>query len=136
MKPKKKTHTSITGKTMVGTDDEYYLAFMLPAGRWTCADGREVLFNSFEEPIWERRPGAEATPADPHERVSRIVWTDIIYGDAHRHHQRRDLAKTWLADFRAGLPIMMRPESRERTAEAAVGNGGSDGSGFKRRRSA
>src|SRR3954468_2839309 len=69
VKPKKRTHTSITGKTLFGTDAEYYLAFVLPLGRWTCSDGREVLFNGFEEPIWERRPGADATPADPYTRI-------------------------------------------------------------------
>jgi hypothetical protein len=115
MKPKKRTHTSIAGKTMFGTDAEYYLAFVLPLGRWTCSDGREVLFNGFLEPIWERRPGAEATPADPYEQVSGIVCTERIYGDHHRHHEKRHAAKNWLQDFKNGLPITMAPESRERT---------------------
>jgi hypothetical protein len=119
MKPKKREHTSITGKTLFGTDAEYYLAFVLPLGRWTCADGREVLFNGFEEPIWERRLGAEATPADPYERVSRIVMTEWIYGDAHRHPEKRNAAKLWLQDFRAGLRITVTPDRREWAREAA-----------------
>jgi hypothetical protein len=119
VKPKKRTHTSITGKTLFGTDAEYYLAFVLPLGRWTLSDGREVLFNGFLEPIWERRPGADATPADPHEQVSRIVCTEWIYGPAQRHHERRAAAKLWLQDFKAGLRITITPERREWAREAA-----------------
>jgi hypothetical protein len=116
MKPKKRKHVSITGKAMFGTDAEYYLAFVLPLGRWTLTDGREILFNGFQEPIWQRRLGAEATPADPYERVSGIVWTERIYGPAHRHYEKRNLAKTWLADFKNGLPITMAPASRQRAS--------------------
>jgi hypothetical protein len=41
----------------------------LPYGIWICADGREVLFNRAYTPIWQRRPGQTAEPADPSERV-------------------------------------------------------------------
>ena len=41
----------------------------LPYGKWICADGREVLFNRFYEPIWERPPGGSARRADPEEWV-------------------------------------------------------------------
>jgi hypothetical protein len=86
MKPKKSEHTSLTGKAFHGTAAEFYLHNNLPFGRWTLADGREVLFNSFEEPLWERRPGAEATAADPHAHVSKVVCAEQFYGDAHRHY--------------------------------------------------
>jgi hypothetical protein len=36
----------------------------LPYGKWTCADGKEVLFNRDYEPIWERLPGEMASAAD------------------------------------------------------------------------
>jgi hypothetical protein len=42
----------------------------LPYGLWTCADGREVLFNRAYEPIWERIHNGPATAADPMERVA------------------------------------------------------------------
>jgi hypothetical protein len=42
----------------------------LPYGIWTCADGREVLFNRRYRPLWERRPGTSATAANPDEWVS------------------------------------------------------------------
>jgi hypothetical protein len=128
MKPKKRTHTSITGKTLFGTDAEYYLAFVLPAERWTCADGREVLVNGFGEPIWQRRPGVEATQADPHERVSKIVCTERIYGPAHRHYEKRDLAKRWLEEFRGGVRITVASDTREYASDAAFNvNGGIGG---------
>jgi hypothetical protein len=41
-----------------------------------------------------------------------------IYGDAHRHHEKRAVAKTWLEDFRAGLRITLYPDSRERIDDA------------------
>jgi hypothetical protein len=115
MKPKKRKHTSITGKTLFGTEAEFYLAMILPLGRWTCADGREVLFNAFEEPIWQRWPGIKATPADPYERVSGILWTEWIYTDADRHHEKRLFAKTWLNDFKAGFKITLPVQRRMRS---------------------
>jgi hypothetical protein len=119
MKPKKREHTSITGQPFFGTDAEFYLHNNLPLGRWTCADGREVLFNSFEEPIWQRRPGAEASQADPHARVSRIVMTERIYGPTHRHHEKREIAKKWLEEFRSGSRIPRAPDRREYVGDAA-----------------
>lgn len=41
----------------------------LPYGLWTCADGREVLFDRRYRPLWTRRPGEAARVADPDERV-------------------------------------------------------------------
>jgi hypothetical protein len=41
----------------------------IPYGKWTCVDGREVLFNRRYVPIWQRRPGGRAEPADPTEWV-------------------------------------------------------------------
>ena len=104
VKPKKRNHTSITGKTLFGTDAEYYLAFVLPYARWTCADGREVLVDGFGEPIWQRQPKSLAEPADPYERVRNVVWVERIYGDAERHHEKRAAAKKWLETFRNRFP--------------------------------
>jgi RecA-family ATPase len=44
-----------------------------PYGKWTCADGREVIFNRMYWPILERRPGEQAKPARPGEWVESIV---------------------------------------------------------------
>ena len=132
MKPKKSEHTSIAGQKFYGTEQEFYLAAKLPYGRWTLADGREVLFNWFREPIWQRRLGTEATQVDPREPVpDEIVCTELFYADSHRHHEKREDAKRWLKEFRSGVRVTLHPETREYTSEAAA-----PGGGFKRRRSA
>jgi hypothetical protein len=48
----------------------------LPYGKWTCPDGREVLFNRDYKPILERMPGQPAKPADPTEWVDNIQQGD------------------------------------------------------------
>ena len=105
MKPQKREHISATGKVFFGTDAEFHLASKLPYGSWTLADRREVLFNAFDEPLWQRGPGIPATAMAPDETITGILWTDRIYSDAHRHHEKRDLAKNWMSDFRNGTPI-------------------------------
>lgn len=107
VKPKKSDHVSATGQPFHGTDAEFYLCNNLPYARWTLTDRREVLVNAFHEPLWVRGPGIEPTQMDPRETVTGLLWKDRIYTDAHRHHQRRELAKTWLDDFRNGLVITM-----------------------------
>jgi hypothetical protein len=123
VKPKKRNHTSITGKTLFGTDAEFYLAFALPYARWICADGRELLVNGFGEPIWQRQPKSLAESADPYEKVRNVVWIERIYSDADRHHEKRQAAKKWLETFRDGFPITIMPESRERIDSAGEHSG-------------
>jgi RecA-family ATPase len=43
-----------------------------PYGKWTCEDGREVIFNRDYWPILERRPGEQAKLANPNEWVSHV----------------------------------------------------------------
>src|SRR4051794_22586250 len=81
----------------------------LPYGRWTCADGRQVLFNRKYRPIWQRRPGGAVERANPAERVPWIAqgW---FYQDGRTPWRSRPLAQTLLAllaDF--GVPIGGRP---------------------------
>lgn len=52
----------------------------LPYGKWTCEDGREVLFNRRYKPIWQRRDGEAATPGDPNERV-KFTKEEWFYSD-------------------------------------------------------
>jgi hypothetical protein len=52
----------------------------LPYGKWTCADGTEVLFNRGYNPIWERRPGEAAKAVKPH-WVKGIVKDEHFYTD-------------------------------------------------------
>jgi hypothetical protein len=44
----------------------------LPYGKWTCGDGKEVLFNRDFQPIWDRLPGEAARPADPDVRCEHV----------------------------------------------------------------
>lgn len=55
--------------------------FSFPYGKWTCADGREVLFNRDYCPIWQRRPGQPARPAYPFEWVNNIVECEMYFDD-------------------------------------------------------
>ena len=49
---------------------------IFPYGKWTCADGREVLFNRYYNPIWSRSPNGTVTEADPAERIPFVhqIW--------------------------------------------------------------
>lgn len=78
---------------------------VLPYGKWTCADGREVLFNRKYEPIAQRIPGSQATSADADERVAfeREEW---FYDDGRPPWRDRRTAQqccTVLVDW--GMPI-------------------------------
>jgi RecA-family ATPase len=52
-----------------------------PYGKWTCADGREVIFNRAYWPILERRPGEQAKPARSGEWVESIVADESFWDD-------------------------------------------------------
>ena len=54
---------------------------MVPYGRWTTADGREVLFNRTYWPILERTPDGFAKPARPSEWVEGIVQSEYFFDD-------------------------------------------------------
>jgi hypothetical protein len=56
------------GKEVLDNQKSFFLHCFLPYGRWICADGREVLFNRYYEPTWERT-GRSAKRADPKEWV-------------------------------------------------------------------
>jgi hypothetical protein len=67
-----------------------YIEFRLrcPYGIWTCADGREVLFNRQYWPILERRPGEKAKPANPNEWIH-WVEQDWFFEDVNSPWDRR-----------------------------------------------
>jgi hypothetical protein len=81
-----------------------FLRHRLPYGKWTCADGREVLFNRDYKPIWQRRPGQPAEAADPTERVP-FKTQEWFYEDGkqpwrskHTEQKCNDVLASW------GLP--------------------------------
>lgn len=63
-------------------DPAEYRRVKLPYGCWTCADGREVLFNRGYQPIWQRHDGV-VTECPPH-WVEQIVRTCHFYNDGWR----------------------------------------------------
>jgi hypothetical protein len=56
----------------------------LPYGVWTTRTGRQVLFNRFYEPIWQREPDKPPEPADAAEWVKEIVNQQWFYGDENK----------------------------------------------------
>jgi hypothetical protein len=86
-----------------------------PYGKWTCADGREVLFNRQYWPILERRPGEKPKPANPSER---IPWKQQDYffddGNSPWLRRRRKVAADTLARCNRvlaewGFPALPKP---------------------------
>jgi hypothetical protein len=55
--------------------------FMVPYGKWTTADGREVLHNRAYRPILEKYPGQPARAARPGEWVKDIVTAENFWDD-------------------------------------------------------
>jgi hypothetical protein len=53
---------SRSGREILTRGSDFRRRNDLPYGKWTCPDGREVLFNRFYEPIWQRHP--EQPPPD------------------------------------------------------------------------
>ena len=92
----------------------------LPYGIWTCPDGREVLFNRFYEPIWQRRtPGSDPEAADPFERVpyEKQAW---FYNDGTRDKAAH--AKAALAGWLVGSPAQIAPvKSRRQERKGGIG---------------
>ena len=92
------------------TEGEYrhiYRRTQLPYGQWTCADGREVLFNREYRAIWERHNGV-VKRSNPNEWVESIVVEDHFYndGDPYRHPRKLiDNLERTLRQFRIGHTV-------------------------------
>jgi hypothetical protein len=54
---------------------------MIPYGRWTCEDGRQVVFNREYQPMYSRVLGGESVFCDHAEFVQGIVKVEYFYGD-------------------------------------------------------
>ena len=53
---------------------------LYPYGKWTCADGREVIFNRYYRPIWQRSADGVVSVADCGEQVA-FVTQEWFYTD-------------------------------------------------------
>lgn len=84
----------------------------LPYGRWTCPDGRQVLFDRRYRPMWQRSPDGFVSHADPSEWVSYAEET-WFYDDATPELDKHKAALVALQAW--GIP---KPSTRPRKAAA------------------
>jgi hypothetical protein len=79
------------------TTEDYRWQF-LPYGLWTCADGRQVLFNRTYKPLYQRTAGGAVSPADPAEQVP-FVTQSWFYRDGTPEYRKRlngvDALRQW-----------------------------------------
>lgn len=61
---------------------EHCLRRTLPYGKWTCENGREVVFNREYQPIAQRFEGV-VSYADRNEWVKQIVKAEMFYDDSN-----------------------------------------------------
>lgn len=92
-----KLHLNRKGGRVYGPKDAFVL-WCLPYGQWTCADGREILFDRDYAPICQRYPNQEPSVADPKEWVkfSEQSW---FYNDGVKDAGKRRIGKAKLAEW-------------------------------------
>lgn len=76
------------------------LQSVLPYGVWTCADGRQVMFNRQYHPMYERMKSGRATQADPSEWIENIKRHSYLYDDSAPLYLRMKLAAALLKKWR------------------------------------
>jgi hypothetical protein len=91
-------YVSRTGWRVYAPASDFRRCNDLPYGKWTCADGREVLFNRWYEPLWQRHPGSPPEPADPMEWV-RWIRQEWFYDDGTRDKQKIGRGEAALAEW-------------------------------------
>jgi hypothetical protein len=71
----------------------------LPYGKWTCANGTEVLFNRDYCPIWYKMPSGKVASLDPDTWVSYVGTSSHYYNDGQVpwHKKRKAKADECLA---------------------------------------
>lgn len=94
-------YVSRKGRQVFVSRDEFKRMNELSYGIWECEDGRQVLFNRFYEPIYERRPGEPARPADPHERIGRAYQRWFYIDDARSERDKMAAARRALDEWLA-----------------------------------
>jgi len=83
---------------------------LLPYGRWTCQDGREVLFNRFYEPIWQRQPSGIVEAADGREWV-KFIGEEWFYSDRDETETAKR-SKAIPALLAWGLPVPSNADAK------------------------
>ena len=75
----------------------------LPYGKWTCADGRQVLFNRGYRPILQRMPDGSTSRADWCEGVD-YVADEHFYDDGDKEPEKRRMAIAALKEWGLSPP--------------------------------
>lgn len=89
---------SRNGTEWTCSKSEFHRRNDLPYGKWTCADGREVLFNRFYEPIFDRKPGMPVIQANPAEWIG-YRKMEHFYQDATPEREKVRKAEAALKAF-------------------------------------
>lgn len=76
----------------------------LPYGLWTCADGREVLFNRNYQPIWERHRGI-VVESDRHEWVDFTADAWFYNDSSSRRRSTPARLRAILSAFQSGADV-------------------------------
>lgn len=98
--------------SLVGKTIQDRLRRNLPYGMWTCADGREILYNRHYKPIWQRYPNKPAERANINEWVEHITKQiyffndyDMPWYDFSKSRAARSRVERVLTDFLCGNAI-------------------------------
>jgi hypothetical protein len=99
MEDRMKEYLSLSGKKAAGTEKNVLFHNWLPYGVWLCDGGREVLFNRYYEPIWERTDGVTTKSAD-HKEWVHWTATKYFFNDGNPPWVNRDSMAYCLARLR------------------------------------
>ena len=60
------------------------MRYRLIYGRWTTADGTEVMFDRRYRPRWRRKPDGVVEPADPSQWIDEMVEEFLVLQRSHQ----------------------------------------------------
>jgi hypothetical protein len=98
-------------RDQIGAASFQPMRIVLPYGKWTCADGTEVLFNRDYRPIWKKQPDGTVKAADPNEWII-FAKQDYLFGDHNTPHEDRNSYQRCINQLRDwgvlhGVPVML-----------------------------
>ena len=76
------------------------MRYRLIYGRWTTADGTEVMFDRRYRPRWRRKPDGVVEPADPSQWIDGIVEESWSYSDRTSLSDRKKINARIAAEWR------------------------------------
>lgn len=95
----------------------------LPYGKWTCADGRQVLFNRNYKPIWQRASDGSISPGDTEEWVA-FAEQEHFYGPDHlpwADENTSELLVAMLGLWAVPLPNLLPTKQKRKRSIQPIG---------------